>query len=753
MLRSLFNEKHRVLIFSQMTRMLDVMEEFCEFEGYKYERIDGSITGQHRQEAIDRFNAPGAQQFVFLLSTRAGGLGINLATADTVIIYDSDWNPHNDIQAFSRAHRIGQQNKVMIYRFVTRNSVEERITSVAKKKMLLTHLVVRAGIGQKGPSMSKTELDDVLRWGTEELFKDGEPEKDSNGKEKKGNEQEIIWDDEAVEALLDRTVGDEPKEVKEGGKKKEHWTNEYLSSFKVAQYVTREADEEEEEPDREVIAETVNEPDPDYWDKLLRHHYEQEQETESQKFGKGKRVRKQLPPLLARVNGLLEVLGFNPRQRRAYYNAIMRWGIPPQDAYQSQWLVQDLRQKSERAFKAYTSLFMRHLCEPGIENSETFNDGVPREGISREHVFARIGILSLIRKKVQEFDRVNGEWSIPETRDEAINQGQLAPAFKLATVTTTTALDSSSRYGTPMETTKNEAKEEIVGIDSAIDTPDVSNVPTKKNEITKKDDTFKENVDAEMTGDVVPDAEKHEEVIKQNLPKFMFNIADGGFTELHTLWYNEEIAAVPHKEYEIWHRRHDYWLLAGICAHGYSRFGDVINDARFAIINEPFKSEQGKGNFLDSKNKFLQRRFKLLEQALIIEEQLGRAAHLNITQKSDERQTAQLHEHFADVEAIGESHQSLVKEAANDTVGTNVVLHKVLIQLEELLTEMKGDISRFPATLTRLPSITERLQLTERQILNRLTTKDPEAAAGLSPLPPPGPFALIKMLLPKKRKM
>ena len=69
-----------------------------DFLGYKYERIDGSITGQSRQDAIDRFNAAGAQQFVFLLSTRAGGLGINLATADTVVIYDSDWNPHNDIQ-------------------------------------------------------------------------------------------------------------------------------------------------------------------------------------------------------------------------------------------------------------------------------------------------------------------------------------------------------------------------------------------------------------------------------------------------------------------------------------------------------------------------------------------------------------------------------------------------------------------------------------------------------------------------------
>ena len=112
MLRLLKDQGHRVLIFSQMTKMLDILEDFLEGEQYKYERIDGGITGTLRQDAIDRFNAPGAQQFVFLLSTRAGGLGINLATADTVIIYDSDWNPHNDIQAFSRAHRIGQANKV-----------------------------------------------------------------------------------------------------------------------------------------------------------------------------------------------------------------------------------------------------------------------------------------------------------------------------------------------------------------------------------------------------------------------------------------------------------------------------------------------------------------------------------------------------------------------------------------------------------------------------------------------------------------
>ena len=92
----------------------------------------------------------------------------------------------------------------------------------------------------------------------------------------------------------------------------------------------------------------------------------------------------------------------------------------------------------------------------------------------------------------------------------------------------------------------------------------------------------------------------------------MFNIADGGFTELHTLWQNEQRALVANREAEVWHRRHDYWLLAGIVTHGYGRWQDIQNDVRFAIINEPFKAEQGKGNFLEMKNKFLARRFKVV---------------------------------------------------------------------------------------------------------------------------------------------
>ncbi|EYC35781.1 hypothetical protein Y032_0985g3291 [Ancylostoma ceylanicum] len=785
MMRKLKDGGHRVLIFSQMTMMLDILEDFCEVEGYKYERIDGSITGQARQDAIDRFNAPGAQQFVFLLSTRAGGLGINLATADTVIIYDSDWNPHNDIQAFSRAHRIGQQNKVMIYRFVTRNSVEERITSVAKKKMLLTHLVVRAGLGQKGPSMSKSELDDVLRWGTEELFKDDEPAPSEGGEGeggKKANENEIVWDDEAVDALLDRTRDTDPKD--KDGEKKEHWTNEYLSSFKVATYTTREADdkEEEEEDEMEVIKENDKEPDPDYWEKLLRHHYEQDQEMEAQKLGKGKRLRKQvnyasenmgqdwqkeqqnnddddlssydggsekasgehsdddfdgvggerkkkreresekLPPLLAKVNGQLEVLGFNPRQRRAFYNAVMRWGMPPQDAYQSQWLTRDLKGKSERAFKTYTSLFMRHLCEPGADTQETFNDGVPREGLNRQHVLTRIGIMSLIRKKVQEFEQVNGEWSMPEMRTKVLE------AAGASSVKTTSSSKASSREQSVAPEEKREDSNDVP-------TEPPGSVKTEAEETSQTAPDSKEDSNAPSAVE-----EEHEDHPKKGgrLP-FKFNIADGGFTELHTLWVNEEKAAVPGNEYEIWHRRHDYWLLAGIVQYGYGRYQDIQMDPRFAIINEPFRQEQGKGNFLEIKNKFLQRRYKLLEQALVIEEQLRRAAYLNLQNCATDG-TAQLAQRFADIENVADSHANVAKDSAAGNRNANAVLHKVLNQLEELLSDMKADVSRLPATLSQLRPVTHRLAMTERQILSRLTSKDPDAMAGKSPLPPPGPF-------------
>lgn len=106
----------RVLVFSQMTRVLDILEDYCIYRRFNYCRIDGNTSGEDRENAIDGFNQEGSDRFVFLLSTRAGGLGINLATADIVVLYDSDWNPQMDLQAMDRAHRIGQKKEVQVIR-------------------------------------------------------------------------------------------------------------------------------------------------------------------------------------------------------------------------------------------------------------------------------------------------------------------------------------------------------------------------------------------------------------------------------------------------------------------------------------------------------------------------------------------------------------------------------------------------------------------------------------------------------------
>merc|ERR1719334_2886177 len=466
-----------------------------------------------------------------------------------------------------------------------------------------------------------------------------------------------------------------------------------------------------------------------------------------------------LPPLLARVGGNIEVLGFNARQRKSFHNAIMRYGMPPQDAFNSQWLVRDLRGKSEKCFKAYTSLFMRHLCEPGNENSETFADGVPREGLSRQHVLTRIGVMSLIRKKVQEFEGINGRHSMPhlvvkkKKPEGDVSEGDKSvsstPADTPATGTTPATTPVSSARASPApkdkeeEGEKNEEKPEEVVVKEngekaeeatqSMETDEnkegkseeVKEEPAeekKNHEETSTADDKKENGTSDDDKKKEKEDEKEEEKKEEKKEQsFMFNIADGGFTELHTLWQNEEKAAVPGREYEIWHRRHDYWLLSGIVCHGYGRWQDIQNDQRFTIINEPFKMDVGKGNFLEIKNKFLARRFKLLEQALVIEEQLRRAAFLNLTQDTNHPAMA-LNTRFTEVECLAESHQHLSKESLAGNKPANAVLHKVLNQLEELLSDMKSDVSRLPASLARIPPVAQRLQMSERSILNRLVT-------------------------------
>lgn len=136
---------HRVLMFFQMTQIMNIMEDFMRLRGITYLRLDGSTKADERSELLRLFNAPNSPYFCFLLSTRAGGLGLNLQTADTVIIYDSDWNPHQDLQAQDRAHRIGQKNEVRILRLISSNSVEEKILERAQYKLDMDGKVIQAG--------------------------------------------------------------------------------------------------------------------------------------------------------------------------------------------------------------------------------------------------------------------------------------------------------------------------------------------------------------------------------------------------------------------------------------------------------------------------------------------------------------------------------------------------------------------------------------------------------------------------------
>ncbi|KAL1923704.1 uncharacterized protein VTP21DRAFT_8684 [Calcarisporiella thermophila] len=136
---------HRVLIFFQMTQIMNIMEDYLNWKGMRYLRLDGSTKAEDRSSLLKLFNDPGSDYFVFLLSTRAGGLGLNLQTADTVVIFDSDWNPHQDLQAQDRAHRIGQTKEVRIFRLITEKSVEETILARAQYKLDLDGKIIQAG--------------------------------------------------------------------------------------------------------------------------------------------------------------------------------------------------------------------------------------------------------------------------------------------------------------------------------------------------------------------------------------------------------------------------------------------------------------------------------------------------------------------------------------------------------------------------------------------------------------------------------
>ncbi|XP_023574594.1 probable global transcription activator SNF2L1 isoform X2 [Octodon degus] len=190
LLSRLKEQGSRVLIFSQMTRLLDILEDYCMWRGYEYCRLDGQTPHEEREdkflevellgqrEAIEAFNVPNSSKFIFMLSTRAGGLGINLASADVVILYDSDWNPQVDLQAMDRAHRIGQKKPVRVFRLITDNTIEERIVERAEIKLRLDSIVIQQGrlIDQQSNKLAKEEMLQMIRHGATHVFASKESE-------------------------------------------------------------------------------------------------------------------------------------------------------------------------------------------------------------------------------------------------------------------------------------------------------------------------------------------------------------------------------------------------------------------------------------------------------------------------------------------------------------------------------------------------------------------------------------------------
>ncbi|XP_029004426.1 chromodomain-helicase-DNA-binding protein 1-like [Betta splendens] len=168
----LHKEGHRILLFSQMTRMLDILQDYMEYRGYSYERLDGSVRGEERNLAVKNFSSKDI--FVFLLSTKAGGVGMNLTAADTVIFVDSDFNPQNDLQAAARCHRIGQNRPVKVIRLLARDTVEEIMYSRAVSKLHLTNTIIEEGrfslLDQAQSAAAGLQLSEILKFGVDKLL-------------------------------------------------------------------------------------------------------------------------------------------------------------------------------------------------------------------------------------------------------------------------------------------------------------------------------------------------------------------------------------------------------------------------------------------------------------------------------------------------------------------------------------------------------------------------------------------------------
>ncbi|KAH8670893.1 PHD/FYVE-zinc-finger like domain-containing protein [Xylariales sp. PMI_506] len=270
MLPQLKQRGHRVLIFSQFLLSLTIIEDFLTGLGFQHARIDGQLSALEKQKRIDAFNAPDSPLFAMLLSTRAGGVGINLATADTVIIYDPDFNPHQDIQALSRAHRIGQKDKVLCFQLMTKDTVEEKIMQIGRKKMALDHALIES---MESSEDTGDDLESILKHGAGALFNDDVRNR-------------ITYDEESVAKLLDRSQIETTNTGEDESAESQFsfarvWQN---ATNTLAENLDSGAEEDDKSSDKNVWENIL---------KLRQEEHEREAAANQQQYGRGARRRNQ----------------------------------------------------------------------------------------------------------------------------------------------------------------------------------------------------------------------------------------------------------------------------------------------------------------------------------------------------------------------------------------------------------------------------------------------------------------------------
>uniref|UniRef100_A0A8D3DGV8 Chromodomain-helicase-DNA-binding protein 1-like n=1 Tax=Scophthalmus maximus TaxID=52904 RepID=A0A8D3DGV8_SCOMX len=334
MLTYLHKGGHRILLFSQMSRMLDILQDYMEYRGYSYERLDGSVRGEERNLAVKNFSSKDI--FIFLLSTKAGGVGLNLTAADTVIFMDTDFNPQNDLQAAARCHRIGQNRPVKVIRLLTRDTVEEIMYARAVSKLHLTNTVI-----EEGRFSLLDQLSEILKFGVDKLL----------------SSDESSVQDVKLEKIL-------------GPSRDGHWVDDEDSTSLREEEQEEEEEEEEEENDHMYYfdgrdySKNPTSDDHESFDRLLEEQLDKFQRT----AGEGPALRNKtgllVPGIQRRKRKHLTEAELELRQQRREEAAAKRAKVK-EDAKKKQQ-----EQKYKKKMEWWESCGYRSLCLQSLDSEE-----------------------------------------------------------------------------------------------------------------------------------------------------------------------------------------------------------------------------------------------------------------------------------------------------------------------------------------------------------------------------------------------